>query len=355
MMDCTKWENEITRREAGLLDAAAAKALDAHVAGCARCAAVDKKIRAGLSALAAMPVTPAPKDFLEDSWRRIQRATPAPASPLERLRRWLADRMPAGQPMWVPLAAAAAVIAVIAVLPSLRDGGPVRVASAPRYRIVEQSGEVRVTPASGGAATLATLAGGRLVVEHLDRARYTLGAGSKLEIGFGRPAAIELAAGTADVAVTPDPGKPYAVELSGARVDVLGTKFALVAGPSPMVRVAEGKVRVSGPDWKRELTAGASVAWGDEGPIDAASPRPAVAAAAVPPAPASPRPVAPASAAVAANPAVAPSVRAAASATPAVAAPGAASPSPTPQPAGATANPAEATGSQLNDPFQNNN
>mgnify|MGYP001557839409 CR=1 FL=1 len=85
-MDCKAWENEISRREADLLDAGQQKALEAHLTGCNACRDVSDRVRQGIRAMSAMPITPAPKNFLDDSWRRIEKAAPPTLSPLERLK-----------------------------------------------------------------------------------------------------------------------------------------------------------------------------------------------------------------------------------------------------------------------------
>ena len=347
-MDCKAWENEIARREADLLDAGQQKALSAHLTTCALCGAVSDRVRQGIREISAMPVVQAPRDFLEDSWRRIQRAAPAPTSPLERFKKWLGSLNEA--PVWLPLGAAAIVIGAIIVVPALRDGGGVQVAQA-RYRVISQDGAVKVERSPNGGAVLATN-GGRLAVEHLGRATYTLsGSGNRLTVAMGRPDAIELAAGTADVKVAADPGHPYAVEIGGARVVVTGTLFRLTAGGHPQVELKEGKVRVDGPDWHRDLAPGEKLSWSDAGP-DAAPAAPGAAPSAAPPS--------------SAAPAALPSVKAPAP-KPLTGAKPAGAPAPAPSPKGATgvaspaASPASATGAgetetssagQLNDPFQ---
>lgn len=345
-MDCRDWENEISRREADLLDANQQKALDGHLAGCPMCRAVADRVKQGIQAMSSMPIVPAPKNFLDDSWRRIQKAAPPPpAGPLERFRRWLADVQGT---LLVPVGVATAVILAVTVVPALRDGGGLQ----PRYKVLAQSGAVKVSPTPAGGAIIET-SGGKVEVEHLGRAVYTLeGNGNRLQIGLGRPDNIELAAGGADVKVQADPAKPYAVEIGGAKVVVTGTMFHLQNGTPPSVKLTEGKIKLVGPDWSKELAPGDVVAWTEAGPV---GDKPAIAPAAVPSAAASalaipaPAPSAKPSAA-APKPAASPAKVGAVEARPAAVT--ASAPVASPIAPGPGASETEAGGNQLNDPFQ---
>lgn len=347
-MDCKAWQNEISRREADLLEPNQQKALDGHLVTCAACKAVSDRVRQGIQAMAAMPITPAPKNFLDDSWRRIQKvAPPKPAGPLERLKRWFEGL--SQPPVWLPLGAAAAVVLAITVLPSLRDGGGLQ----PQYRVLAQDGAVKITPAPNGGAILETL-GGSLSIEHQGRATYALsGNGNRLQIGVGRLDAVELAAGNAEVRVKADPTRPYAVEISGAKVVVTGTFFRLGAGKPSQVELVEGKIQLVGRDFSRDLKPGDKVSFSETGLIEpkAAMAAPASVAApaapAVTAAPASARPsparVAPASSTLgaAARPVSSPQAPAVTARVP---------PAPTVPAAGASET--DTAGQQLNDPFQ---
>lgn len=346
-MDCKDWENEISRREADLLDASQQKALAGHLAGCPMCRAVDDRVKQGIQAMSQMPITPAPKNFLDDSWRRIQKAAPAPVSPMQRFRQWLNGLQPS---LLVPVGVAAAVIIGVTVVPALRDGGGLE----PRYRILAQSGAVKVSPTPNGGGAILETQGGKLEVEHLGRAVYTLtGNGNRLQIGLGRPDNIELAAGAAEVKVQTDPSKPYAVEIAGAKVVVTGTMFKLENGNPPSVHLLEGKVKLVGPDWSKELAPGDKVAWTEAGPVGdqpATPPGAAVAPAAVP--------SAAASALAIPAPAVKPVAKPSPSASGAAVAPAPAHavavhvPAASPVAPGPGASETEAAGNQLNDPFQ---
>ncbi|MBI5710974.1 MAG: zf-HC2 domain-containing protein [Candidatus Eisenbacteria bacterium] len=103
-MNCTQarrlfgacWDDETTQVERELLES--------HFASCPRCRAAYDEFSRALELAASLPrVEPAP-DLVERLLSRVRRLGPAP------------DHLPALRPVWLPVAAAAAVLVIVGIL-----------------------------------------------------------------------------------------------------------------------------------------------------------------------------------------------------------------------------------------------
>jgi len=90
------WDDEITQAER--------EWLEAHFAGCDDCRAEYERFAHTLESVAALPRHEAAPDFVEQVLARARRATP------------MADAIERPRPIWVPLAAAASLLLVVASL-----------------------------------------------------------------------------------------------------------------------------------------------------------------------------------------------------------------------------------------------
>jgi predicted anti-sigma-YlaC factor YlaD len=74
-MNCDECREAISRREAGLTDPdpAMQAEIDAHLEQCKTCRSASGVLKRSLAAMSHKAMTPAPADFLEGSWRRIEK------------------------------------------------------------------------------------------------------------------------------------------------------------------------------------------------------------------------------------------------------------------------------------------
>jgi len=261
-MECKQAEEEIPRREADLLDPAQLAELQAHLANCASCRQAEARFKEAERALSSLPIKRAPPNFLEDSWRRIQKAEPRPTGRMQRLRNIIGTDK--GPPVWLPLAAAALVIGIVVVLPMVRDRGGE--SAGPLYKVIAKEGAATVQELPHGRALCETH-GGKIELDHLGRAHWLLsGPDTKLSIGLGRADAIELTAGAADVSVPAGQNQAYAAVVSAARLQGTGVRFHVTAGSPAQLELTEGHLHIAGAEWSRDLNPGDKLAWTEAGP-----------------------------------------------------------------------------------------
>lgn len=87
------WDDEVTQAER--------EWLEAHFASCAACRTAYEDLGRTLELVGSLPRTEVPADFAERVLARTRRATSEP------------DRLTVGAPRWIPITAAAALVAVI--------------------------------------------------------------------------------------------------------------------------------------------------------------------------------------------------------------------------------------------------
>jgi hypothetical protein len=262
--------------------------LEAHLAGCARCAAEHGALVAVRAGLAAEPAGLGAT--ARERVRRAALAAPAGA------------QVPARRLLWpVAAGAALAVAASVALWVGSHPGG----SSTGVAEITGVEGDVIVAPATAGTAgagaaggggpavTLRSRGGGRA---RIDDAQAELGRAT--EIAWRRERrSVELREGSVTIDVEHRPGQRFEVRTPRFVVEVVGTRFSVdMAG----VRTARGKVRVLSLDGTLIAYVEAGESW--TAPIASPAPVPALA----PPAPAPPAPPAPVSLTPAASPAAPP-------------------------------------------------
>jgi tetratricopeptide (TPR) repeat protein len=278
-VNCTEVEARLVDVVDGRLDAVASVRLHAHIEGCADCRTRAAFWRAAVPRMRGL--TPEAPDAM--SVRRMQveierlvgAETEAP--PPRAFWRW--------PRLFVP--ATLTLVCAAAVLLALRaPSGPLAPGPA------AESGYATLTRITGAltiggqaqAAAARLPADQEIVLAASAEAELSLDRGSTLRLegparlrlgGTARAVEVRLDAGRLDAAVAHRvTGETFAVATPDLRVEVRGTKFAVVALPlGSSVRVSEGRVAVRFSDGsERPVSAGESAAWPMPG-----APSPAVA------------------------------------------------------------------------------
>ena len=282
-MNCTEVEARLVDVVDGRLNPVATVRLHAHIEECAVCRRRASFWRVAVPKMRAL--APAAPDAM--SVRRMQveierlvtaeAATPPPVS-----RRW--PRLFA--PATLIFAGAAAVLLALRAPSKPPASGPAEAGYATLARVIGT-----VTIGGQAQAAAARLPADReIVLAGATEAELSLDHGSTLRIGgparlrlggTARAVEVRLDAGTLDAAVAHRvAGETFAVATPDLRVEVRGTKFAVVAtAAGSSVRVSEGRVAVRFADGsERPVAAGESAAW----PTLAPPPTPAAPAASEP-------------------------------------------------------------------------
>jgi hypothetical protein len=274
-LNCTEVEARLIDVVDGRLDPVANVRLHAHIEGCADCqmraafwrAAVPKMRGLAPEAPDAMSV----RRMQVEIERLVGAEAAIPVAPA--LRRWPRFFLPATLTL---VGAAAVLLALRAPSKPLPPGPSAEVGYATLTRVTGA-----LTIAGQAQAADARLPANReIVLATASKAELTLDRGSTLRIdgparlrlgGTARAVEVQLAAGSLDAAVAHRvAGETFAVATPDLRVEVRGTKFAVVATPvGSSVRVSEGRVAVRFADGtERPIAAGENAAW----PMPAAPP-----------------------------------------------------------------------------------
>ncbi len=288
-VNCAEVEARLVDVVDGRMDPVATVRLHAHIEGCADCRRRAAFWRIAVPKMRSL--TPEAPDAM--SVRRMQveierlgaaeTATPAPP----RSRRW--------PRLFVP--AALTFVGAAVVLLALRQPS-MPLALGPTAASATDRGYATLTRVTGTltidgraqAVTAGLPADREIVLAAATEAELSLARGSTLRIagpahlrlgGTARAVEVRLEAGTLDAAVAHRvAGETFAVATPDLRVEVRGTKFAVVATTAgSSVRVSEGRVAVRFADGsERPVGAGESASW----PTPAAPPPPAADAALAP-------------------------------------------------------------------------
>jgi tetratricopeptide (TPR) repeat protein len=274
-VNCTEVEARLVDVVDGRLDPVATVRLHAHIEGCPACRTRAAFWRAAVPKMRAL--APAGPEAM--SIRRMQveierlvgaeAASPAPRASW----RWPRLFVPATLTL---VGAAAVLLALRAPSKPLAPGPAAETGYATLTRV---TGALTI----GGRAQAAAArlpADREIVLAAATEAELSLDRGSTLRIdgparlrlgGTARAVEVRLDAGTLAAAVAHRvAGETFAVATPDLRVEVRGTKFAVVATPiGSSVRVSEGRVAVRFSDGsERPVAAGESAAW----PVPAAPP-----------------------------------------------------------------------------------
>jgi anti-sigma factor RsiW len=174
------WDDETTQAER--------ERLEAHFAGCPACRKEYEELARALEWTAGLPRHEVAPDFLERTLARIRRTVPAP------------DRLGLERPAWVPVAAAATVLVLVATLLApwlgvrVRPPTPVaeRVASPREPQLVSRVGtagasaERRARGAEGMAPSAALVDS---IIDHSEDVNFVL---EPVRVSRGRTAASRL-------------------------------------------------------------------------------------------------------------------------------------------------------------------
>jgi ferric-dicitrate binding protein FerR (iron transport regulator) len=168
--------------------------------------------------------------------------------------------------VFASLATAAAAILAIAFWPKAplppAPPPPAAAVTEDRIRLTQATGDVRVITGAGGGTsqpvaaaaelrpgdTLRTTgAGSSAVLTYADGTRLVLVNDSSLTCLGGARKSVVLHAGTASVRVAPQPaGSPMLLATPGAKVEVVGTRFAIAATTERTeLNVSQGRVRLT--------------------------------------------------------------------------------------------------------------
>jgi len=275
-VNCTEVEARLVDVVDGRLDPVATVRLHAHIEGCADCRRRAAFWRAAVPKMRGL--APGAPDAM--SIRRMQVeierlvaadvATPAPPAS----RRWPRFFVPAA----LTLVGAAAVLLALRAPSKPLARGPV---TDPAAQLGADTGYATLTRVTGtltidgrAQALAARLPSDReIVLAVATTAELSLDRGSTLRIegpahlrlgGTAGAVEVRLGAGTLDAAVAHRlVGETFAVATPDLRVEVRGTKFAVVAtATGSSVRVSEGRVAVRFADGsERPVAAGESAAW----------------------------------------------------------------------------------------------
>ena len=271
-MNCTEVEARLVDVVDGRLDPVATVRLHAHIEGCADCrrraafwrVAVPKMRGLELDAPNAMSV----RRMQVEIERLVAAEVATPAPPASR--RWPRLFVPAALTL---VGAAAVLLALRAPAKPLARGPEAAPATDDGYATLTR---VTGTLTIGGRAQAAAArlpADREIVLAAAAEAELSLDRGSTLRIdgpahlrlgGTARAVEVRLDAGTLAAAVAHRlVGETFAVVTADLRVEVRGTKFAVVAAATgSSVRVSEGRVAVRFADGsERPVAAGESAAW----------------------------------------------------------------------------------------------
>ena len=293
-VNCTEVEARLVDVVDGRLDPVATVRLHAHIEGCADCrrraafwrVAVPKLRRLAPDAPDAMSVR-----RMQVEIERLVAAQAAPPA-LPPSRRWPRLFVPAA----LTFAGAAVALLVLRAPAKPLARGP---AAVPAIASATDEGYATLTRVTGTltiggraqAVAVRLPADREIVLAAATEAELSLARGTTLRIdgpahlrlgGTARAVEVRLEAGTLDAAVAHRvAGETFAVATPDLRVEVRGTKFAVVAtAVGSSVRVSEGRVAVRFADGsERPVAAGESASW----PAPAAPPPPAALAPVVSP------------------------------------------------------------------------
>ena len=275
-MNCSQVEARLVDVVDGRLDPVATVRLHAHIEGCADCRSRAAFWRIAVPKMRSL-APPAPDAMsvrrMQVEIERLVGAEAALPAPPPAPRRWLRLFVPATLTF---VGAAALLLALRAPSKSLETGRSAESGYATLSRVTGA-----LTIAGRAQAAAARLPADReLVLAAASQAELSLDRGSRSRIegtarmrlgGSARAVEVRLEAGSLDAAVANRvAGETFVVATPHLRVEVRGTKFAVVATAiGSSVRVSEGRVAVRFADGsERPVAAGESAAW----PMPAAPP-----------------------------------------------------------------------------------
>jgi hypothetical protein len=267
-VNCTEVESRLVDVVDGRLDPVATVRLHAHIEGCADCRTRAAFWRAAVPKMRDLPPEAPDAMSVRRMQVEIERLVGAePAAPAPRVSwRWPRLLVPATLTL---VGAAAVLLALRAPSKPLVPGPGAETAYA---TLTQLRGALTIDGRAQPAATRLP-AERDIVLGAATEAELSLDRGSTLRIGgparlrlggTARAVEVRLDAGHLDAAVAHRlAGETFAVATPDLRVEVRGTKFAVVATPAgSSVRVSEGRVAVRFADGsERPVAAGESASW----------------------------------------------------------------------------------------------